>query len=367
MTFARFMEIALYDPERGYYSTADPRPTREGDFLTAPELHPIFGRAIAHQVAEVWDRLARPVPFVVRELGAGTGALAESVLGGLRRDAPDLAAVVRYEATEHNRHRRADLVRRLEAMGVGDRSTVTAVSSELPDSFVGIVLANELLDALPFHRVEAASDGSIQELLVGLDDDQLVDVPAEPSTPRLLERLATERVELVPGQRAEIRLADEALVASIGTSMTAGVAVVVDYALHAQALYDAARIDGTLVAYVGHRAHADPFRSIGRQDLTAHVDLTALERAATANGLDVLGVTSQAEFLVGNGLEALLEEARRDLGDDLAGWTLLRSAIGRLLDPRAMGAFAVAIMGRGIAPEPPLSGLSFRLPARSAR
>lgn len=357
MTFARFMELALYDPERGYYSSPEPRPTREGDFLTAPELEPIFGRAVARQVAEVWRRIGSPEDFTIREDGAGSGALAISILDGLRADAPELAPIVRYAPIEHNRHRLAELRSRLIA--AGHRPPL----STPPVTMAGVVIANEFLDALPVHRVVGSVDppGELMELYVDVGDGGYREVAARASTPALATRLAAEGVALAPGQRAEIRLDDAAWVAEVSRNLRVGAVIVVDYGLDARELYDRSRPDGTLLAYVGHRAHTDPFRSVGRQDLTAHVDLTSLRRAAVEAGLDVLGDTSQAEFLMGNGLEALLDEVRSDAGTDVARWAALRSAIARLLDPRMTGGFRVLVLGRGLGPEPPLAGLSFRL------
>jgi len=366
MTFARFMELALYDPEHGYYSSATDRPTRAGDFLTAPELHPIFGRALARQVVDVWQRLAEPDGFTIREFGAGSGTLAVALLERIALEAPRLAATLRYEPVEHNRHRRDDLRRRFETAGLADR---LASGGQPFGPMTGVVVANEFVDALPVHRVvgDPTATGGIAELFVVADGDAFREEPAAPSTPALATRLEVEGVSLGPGQRGEVRLADDAWIRDVAEDLRQGVVLVVDYGLPASELYAPSRTAGTLVAYLGHRAHGDPFRSVGRQDLTAHVDLTALEAAAAAAGLDRLGDTTQAEFLVGTGLEALLEEVRSDPTTTLGGWAALRSAVARLLDPRATGAFRVVVLGRGVAAEPALAGLGFQLPSRRAR
>ncbi|HET7026856.1 MAG TPA: SAM-dependent methyltransferase [Candidatus Limnocylindrales bacterium] len=352
MTFARFMELALYDPDHGYYSTAQARPTRDGDFLTAPELHPIFGRAIARHVAAVWQRLGAPRDFTVREYGAGSGALGEAILEGIAHDEPALAATVRYAPAEHNSHRMAELRKRLAVAGFGDR----LAPAEGP--LVGVVLANEFLDALPVHRVRGAADGGLRELIVTVADGRFTESETAPSTPLLAARLAADGVRLAPGQVADVRLADEAWLAEVARDLRGGVATIVDYALPAAELYRPARADGTLVAYLGHVAHDDLFRAVGRQDLTAHVDLTALERAAAAGGLELLGEASQAAFLVANGLADLVEEVRSNRATSLAQWSELRASVARLLDPRALGGFRVVVLGRGVASDPPLPGLA---------
>lgn len=356
ITFARFMEVALYDPEGGYYAAPDARPTREGDFLTAPELHPVFGRLIGRQLTDIWDRLGRPDPFVVREHGAGAGTLGLTALEGMRLDGSPAVHAVRYQPVEINPYRAAELVERFAAAGFADRL------GEPGGRMVGVVLANELLDAMPVHRVEVR-DGRLREILVDWAEG-FHDVLGEPTTPALARRLDDDGVVLAEGQRAEICLALDGWVAAIAADLEGGCVLVVDYGHPAAELYGPARASGTLLAYVGHRVHDDPYRSIGQQDLTAHVDLTAVERAALAAGLDVLGRTTQAELLAGLGIGEVLAEAARATTADLAGYLELRGAVVRLLDPRAMGAFKVVALGRGIAAEPPLAGFSFRLARR---
>jgi SAM-dependent MidA family methyltransferase len=348
--FARFMELALYEPQHGYYRAERRGPGREGaDFLTAPETHPIFGAALALQIEEIRARLGDPGEFVVREYAAGGGALAEAVLRGLRPG-------VRYEAIELNPFRRAELKARVPVA----HAFAAAPSAE----FEGVVLANELLDAFPVHRV-VVREGSLREIRVGWTDGAFADVEADPSTPALAARLAAEGIALGEGQQAEISLALEPWLAEIAASLARGAVIVVDYGYAATDLYSGRRGAGTLLGYRGHRVVDDPYANVGRQDLTAHVDFSAVEDIARSHGLDVLGRTSQAEFLVGVGAQELVERVRSDPGTRLEDWLALRAGLGRLLDPRATGAFGVLVLGRGIAPDPPLRGLGYRL-ARAA-
>ncbi len=181
-----------------------------------------------------------------------------------------------------------------------------------------------------------------------------------PSSPALAERLAGEGIALAEGQRAEICLALDTWVAAATADLQLGCLLVVDYGHEADELYRPARAAGTLLAYVGHQVHDDPYRSVGRQDLTAHVDLTALGRAGRAAGLATIGRTTQAELLAGLGIGDVLAEATRATIDELGAYLELRSAVVRLIDPRAMGGFKVVALGRGLAPEPPLPGFAFR-------
>ncbi len=359
ITFARFMETALYDPERGYYRSPEARPTREGDFLSAAEIHPVFGRMVGRQLTDAWERLDRPDPFVLREDGAGSGTLGLAVLAGLAADGSDLAEALRYLPVELNVHRLEELHARFDQVGLGSRVLSTSTT---PGRLAGAILANELLDALPVHRLTVV-DGRLREILVGWDG-RFVDVLGEPSTSVLADRLAAEGIVLAEGQRAEVCLAIDDWVAGTATALARGLVVIIDYGHPAPELYGPERREGRLRAYVRHTVHGDPYVHVGRQDLTAHVDLTAVERAAVGAGLDVIGTTTQAEFLAGLGLGDVLATEATDPATDPAEYLALRSAVVRLIDPRAMGAFKVMLLGRGLPVEPPLAGLAFRLPPR---
>lgn len=347
--FARFMELALYHPDHGYYRQARPGPGRAGaDFLTAPETHPIFGQAIARQVEEMRRRLGDPAAFTIREYAAGSGALAAAIL-------PELRPGARYEAVEVNEHRREELSDRLPDVAALDRAPRGR-------PFTGVVLANELLDAFPVHRV-VLRGGRLREIHVRRDGTRFADDERDPSTPRLAERLHAEDVHLGEGQQAEINLGVDDWLAEVARDLVRGFVVIIDYGYPAAELYTARRGAGTLLGYSGHRVVDDPYAAVGRQDLTAHVDFTAVERAAISLGLTPLGLTSQAEFLVGVGAAEIVERLRSDPGTEYGEWLALRSALGRLLDPRATGAFRVLILGRDVPSEPALSGLSYRLRA----
>ncbi len=354
LTFARFMAIALYDPQRGYYRVAADRPGRDGDFLTAPELHPIFGAAIARQLDEVWQRLGRPSPFVLREYGAGSGTLAAAIVAGLQADQSGLADALVYDPVEINEIRRAEILLRL-----GPLIHAPGATGQTP--FSGAIVANEFLDALPVHRVELR-DGRLRERFVDWDEAtaRLVERPGAPSIDALAQRLEQDGVALAEGQVAEICLELEPWLAEVAGDLQDGLVLVIDYGHPAGALYDPARAGGTLRAYAGQRAHADPFIAVGRQDLTAHVDLTALESGAQARGLELLGEVSQAELLLGCGLEELVDRVRSNPGTSMEQWLALRSAIARLLDPAALGGFRAVLLGHGLDREPPLLGMSRR-------
>jgi SAM-dependent MidA family methyltransferase len=358
ITFARFMELALYDPDGGYYRAAAARPGRGGDFLTAPETHPIFGAALARGLTEIWERLGRPAPFVLREFGAGTGALIQAILDRLALDRSGLEDAIRYDAIEAEPRRLEAIAARLSGMGREDVLVAPGASGE---PITGAVVANEVLDALPTHRVVVRA-GRLREVLTGSRGGQFIDVDADPTTPALAARLADEGVVLTDGQRGEVCLAVDGWVASAAAGLHRGLLLLIDYGYPAAELYDAGRRrDGTLRAYLRQRVHDDPYRHVGRQDLTAHVDVTAVERAAKRAGLSHLGTTTQAEFLVGLGTQDLLQAVQADPGTTMEVYLELRSALLRLLDPAAMGRFRVMGFGRSWPDGPPLNGFAYRL------
>jgi SAM-dependent MidA family methyltransferase len=352
MTFARFMELALYDPEAGYYMTARGSgeaatgPGRAADYLTAPEGHPIFGWALARHLESVWEALDRPNRFVVREHGAGTGALTAAILDGLRRSGSPLLDSIRYQPGDASPARLAALRDRIGELDLADRLEPL---DDRPE--VGAILANELLDALPTHRVEGGEDGALLERFVALGaDGSLATSVGPPSTPVLAARLEAEGIRLAPGQPAEVCLAVDGWVADTARTLERGELLVIDYGHDAADLYRAER-GSTLRAYHRHRVHADPLVAIGRQDLTAHVDLTAVGRAAAAAGLSAVGRTTQARFLAALEAGELLVGLQTDPSIDLGRYLEARAALVRMLDPRITGGFAVLAFGRGIAPD----------------
>jgi SAM-dependent MidA family methyltransferase len=345
MTFARFMEIALYDPARGYYRGPVARPGRAGDFLTAPEASPIFGRTLARFARGVHAAIGAPGTFTIREHGAGTGALAAPLVEELFAGdgGPD---TVDYLVAEIE-PARVEAVQR--ALSPQPGVTVRPDDGRPID---GLVVANEVLDALPTHRV-VQRDGRLREVLVGIgEDDRLVDIESDPTTPALANRLAAESIELADGQHGEICLALDAWVEGAAAGLARGALLLIDYGHPARDLYDSARrAAGTLAAYLGHQVGDDPYRAIGHQDLTAHVDLTAVERAAVAAGLDLLGTTNQTDFLARLGIGDLLVAEQTRPGADLQAYLETRSALVRMIDPGSMGRFRILVFGRGLAPE----------------
>lgn len=320
ITFARFMERALYEPGLGYYATSAERMTRAGDFVTAPELHPIFGQTVARQIDEMRQRLGSPADFTVREYGAGRRTLGKALPAGMP-----------YEPVEFD-------------------------SARPRTSFPGVVLANEFLDALPVHRVVGRSAG-LRELRVGWSDGRFVEVEADLSDDRLATWFESRHIRVADGNVADVNLQMLDWVGQVGHDLERGYALILDYGKPAELLYGPERPTSTLRAFRGQHVSSNVLGGVGRQDLTADVDLDALQAGAVAAGFDVLGQVTQAEFLLNAGLDEVYAAARAEADNDWDRALTLRAAVRWLLDSSGLGAYAVVILGKGVDAEPPLSGL----------
>lgn len=329
VTFAAFMETALYHPEHGYYSGESPVGPG-GDFVTAVH-HPGFARCLARQAAGVWTRLGEPDPFHVVELGAASGRLARDLQRELGDESPELAERARYVAVEAGRGHRSALeeagfhaVERLE---------------HLEGPVTGLVFGNEVLDALPVHVVRW-SDGALRERYVTWEEGTgFVWTSGPPSTPRLEEVLEADGITLEEDQEVTVGLAALDLLGETLDHVDAGVALFLDYADEAQALYHPSR-GNTLRSFQDHRVTGDVLADPGARDLTATVDLTALRRRAEAAGAEV-AVTTQGRFLLALGIL----EVHRELGP------LHGAGVKNLVVPGGMGeAFKALAAGRGVDP-----------------
>jgi len=370
ITFARFMELALYHPAHGYYLAPERRPGRGGDFLTAPETHPFFGFALARLLADCWERLERPDPFIVREYGAGVGGLAYDLIAGLSQTAPAAAAALRYRLIEPNPHRRQQALAAMAEVGLADRVTVEVPPpGEDPtlEPIVGVVLANEVADALPVHRLVwrgGRDDGSLRERYVVWRDEissaGFVAEEGDLSPPaRRFEpaaRLREAGVRLADGDLLEMSPAAAAWIGGVARGLARGYVLVIDYGYETAELYRAHRLRGTLRGYHQHTVTDDPFRRVGEQDLTAHVDFGALRRAGVAAGLLPAGFTTQAEFMTALGLGDLLVGLQAEPQTSAEEYLASRAAVFRLIDPGGMGRFGVLAMARAALVVPPLLG-----------
>ncbi|MBC7106336.1 MAG: SAM-dependent methyltransferase [Firmicutes bacterium] len=347
LTFAEYMDLALYHPAYGYYASAV-RTGRGGDYYTAPSVHPVFGALLAEQIAEMWRLAGAPPAWRIVEYGAGPGWLAGDILEALEGHHPDCFAAARYEIVETAPAPQAAGEGRLRER-FGPR--VRWFREPPAGAAAGCVLANEFLDALPFHLVRGEPHGGLSELYVGWDGSRLVEVPGPPSSPRLEEYLACQGVRLAPGQRAEVGLAVLDWVDGVARLLARGYALILDYGLSAAELYHSDRAGGTLRCFRRHRLCADPLVAVGEQDITAHVNFSAVAARARARGLGVLGPVHQGSFLAR--LVPLLAR-KRDLERDLGARLALKELLFRMGD-----VFRVLVLVRD-APASGLTGLSGR-------
>lgn len=341
ISFARYMNLALYAPGLGYYSAGSHKLGAGGDFVTAPELSPLFGRSLARQVAEL---MAQGIPDII-ELGAGSGALAATLLSELATlgQAPQ-----RYRILEVS----AELRERQQALlheCVPDHFDSVEWLDALPDSFSAVVIGNEVLDALPVRRVRQ-TEAQLHELGVCAKDGAL-DWAQRPADAALIA--ATPR-DLPGDYETEIGIAAPALVRSLGGQLSRGVLLFFDYGFPAHEFFHPQRKRGTLMCHYCHHAHDDPFLWPGLQDITAHVDFSAIAHAGAEAGLDLLGYTGQAQFLINSGITSLLAETP---AEDVLRYAPLAAQAQQLLSPAEMGElFKVIALGRGVTP--PLRGFS---------
>ena len=344
--FARFMELTLYAPGLGYYSAGARKFGAAGDFVTAPEMSAFFGRALARQVAQVMEA-SQPS---LLEIGAGSGRLAADLLLELEAlgSLPE-----RYEILDLS----ADLRERQQAtLAAAAPHLLPCVHwlDRLPEVFSGVVVANEVLDAMPAHVVAWREDG-IFERGVGFAETGGFTWQERPATGALLAAAGEigAQCSLPPGYESEIGLAARAWTAEWGHRLQCGALLLIDYGFPRREFYHQQRGRGTLMCHYRHHSHPDPFHLPGLQDVTVHVDFTAIIAAADAAGLDLLGYTSQGQFLLNCGILDLL--AREQPGTP--EYIRASGAINKMLLPHEMGElFKVIAIGRGI--DRPLRGFA---------
>ena len=359
------MEVALYWPDGGYYSTRRAFGPA-GDFYTAPLTHPVFGALIARQLETMWRAVGRPERFAVIEAGAGTGKLAADIIEHAPALDAGFARALAYVGIERRgRGLGAALDSRLRGNDGGGIEWATVEGGELPSAgSPGVTLGNELLDAMPVHRV-TVEEGELRELFVGLSPDgRLVETVGAPSTPALAERLVSLGVRLSEGHRAEVNLGLRAWVESAFGAIDSGYLLLIDYGHEASDYYDESRRQGTLRCYAGHTLGMNPYINVGRQDISVHVELTSLRAAAAAAGFVEAGAMSQSDLLRGLGID----EYRRDIAGRADMSPAARAAnlrqIDSLADPDGMGSFRVLAFAKG-APAAGVLGVASGPPGRA--
>jgi SAM-dependent MidA family methyltransferase len=352
ISFADFMRECLYHPDHGYYSRASARCF--GDYYTSVDVHPIFGRLLARQFAEMWELLGSPRPFVVVESGAGVGRLAGHILDFSARALPAFYAALEYVAVERSDARRAEHAVRLAAHVAAGR---VSSSNEIPRAIsAGCIFSNELLDALPAHRV-VMENGALREIYIDFENARFTEAPRKPSTPALERYFREQGITLEEGQQAEVCVEACNWIENAGRALERGFVLTIDYGHEARALYGEHHNRGTLLAYRDHTVSENLLDAPGEQDLTSHVNFTALDVWGRRAGLLRTGLVTQSQFLVAlgraNEFADLYEPVQSEM-EKLRARLLLKN----LIHPEGLGEkFQVLIQHKGVA-APRLTSLS---------
>ena len=388
ITFAQFMQVCLYSPRGGFYSSRGNRISTH--FGTSPTSHPVFGALIIRQLEQMWHLLGDPPVFHVIEVGSGDGALAQSIVHACWRMAPRLAQVLYYVAADYEPRwlpspdhtfaweNRTDDGMSPATVSAEGRQLNGAPSPSRRDAILGVqrvkteglrafrnvvgcILCNELIDNFPVHRF-AIQSGRVKEVFVTLAGGNLTEVLDEPSSPRIEERLtslglfpATASAEgrqlngapsLTEGYRGEVNLAMEDWMGQLSRALARGFILTIDYGQLATDLYAPQNNQGTLVCYHRHVVSSDPYQHIGQQDITCQVDFTSLMRLGARHGLATVGYILQRQFLANLGFASHLE-ALQTQGLSAARTALSRMAMMALVDPEEYGDFKVLAQAKG--------------------
>jgi len=337
ISFAEFMETVLYDPDGGYYTSGEKRVGFEGaDFFTSPAMSPAFGMTLARLMPLADEAVGHPETFHIVELGAGSGTTAKQILDTLRDDDYGFYERVKYICVERGGGdpggRPIEWVRDLTGVGPVN----------------GVVLSNEFFDALPVRRIAMREDG-LKEIMVGLDAaGSFCDVESPLSDPVIDKYLEENEVELAIDQEAEVCIEAERWITDIAKSMDNGVVVAIDYGHPAAELYASHRKRGTVMAYYRHKTVDNPYENIGRQDITAHVNFSAMARWGDAVGLETVAFTDQLRFLLDLGIHEVF--AKIEAGSDSFNrYQVTVQSAKTLIMPGGMGeTFKVLVQQKGL-------------------
>lgn len=344
ITFAEFMELALFHPQDGYY-TRGRSIGAEGDYFTSSTAHPAFGALIALQVKQMWELLGSPSPFYLVEMGAGGGLLAKDILSYSKLLSQPFKEALQYVALDRRP------IAQSAPEWIGSHLQPILTTGVPFRDVVGCFLSNELLDAFPVHRFKIEG-GSLKELYVTLDGERLVEIADAPSTPLIQQRLDSLAPDLVGGSlsegfRGEVNLGIGPWMQEVTQSLSRGFVITIDYGYAAQELYSPQRSRGTLQCYYMHTQSSNPYVHIGQQDITAHVDFTTVMREGEKHGLSTLGFATQRDFLTNLGMQAFMK-ALRQKGLPQHDYYANRMGMQELVQPNGLGNFKVLVQSKGL-------------------
>ena len=375
ITFAQYMEMVLYHPAHGYYAAKTEKIGVQGDFFTSPLLGADFGELLVKQFVQMWEILGKPAPFSLVEMGAGQGILAGDILTYVKLHYPDFFAVLDYTIIEKSSALRQEQQQRLQEFSLR-WCNLEEIST---NSITGCFFSNELVDALPVHQF-TLQQGRLREIYVttknltpqppslsGKGEMEFIEVIDELSTPELAKYFDLVDIKLLSsaypdGYRSEVNLAALDWLKMVGEKLQRGYLLTIDYGYPASRYYSPKRSQGTLQCYYQHRHHDNPYINIGRQDITAHVDFTALERWGDRCGLHKVGFTQQGLFLMALGIGDRIAAVSNITGQSIQEILRRREALHQLINPQGLGGFGVLVQSKELTEEEVgqnLQGLSF--------
>ena len=357
ITFADYMNLALYHPQHGYYSSEKVQIGTQGDFFTASSLGSDFGELLVEQFLEMWSVLGCPDPFNLVEVGAGSGVFAADILSYLSNSYSDLYQATNYLIIEQSE----GLIQQQKTQLKRFEKVSWKSWDEIDDySLIGCVFSNELVDAFPVHLV-TINQGQLQEIYVTISGKKVQEFIDDLSTKKLLDYFQLVDIDLTyndypENYRTEVNLVALDWLKVVSDKLKQGYLLTIDYGYPAKKYYHPQRYQGTLKCYYQHRHHHNPYVNIGQQDITSHVDFTALEKQGELLGLKKLGFTQQGLFLMGLGLGDRLS----DLSSGKYGFMEVikrRDTLHQLIDPMGLGGFGVLLQSKGLTEEQRMESL----------
>ena len=366
ITFAKFMELALYEQEYGYYSSERTRIGKEGDFYTSPCVHPSFGEIVSRFIHKVYKTL-NIQEFTIVEMGAGKGYLALDVLDSIKRDQPQFYSNLNYLIVEISPSLREE-EKALLKDHLQKISFLSSISEIGDVEIAGVLISNELLDSFPFHRLKYIKN-DFQEIYVGLRNDEFTEILDTLSASELRTYIDRYGLEFIEGQEIEINLNAKQWLLNVSRILAKGFVVTIDYGFKAHELFDPIRTTGTYMCFYKHEANENPYAHVGEQDITAHVDFSNLVLVGNDVELETVKYTTQGQFLIDWGILDILE--RNNLRNKAHELSYQKDilAIKNLFLPDLMGGkFKVLIQAKNLKnkigtfyPESPLK-ISFESP-----
>jgi SAM-dependent MidA family methyltransferase len=349
LSFAEYLNLVLYHPWYGYYSSKSDQIGARGDFFTSCSLGADFGELIAVQLQQMWEVLAYPHPFTVLEMGAGKGHLAWDILNHLQREYPHCFQAINYVINEIS----PQLRQQQQQLLTPKFPQVTWKNwQEIPDnSLIGCCFSNELVDAFPVHQL-ILSQGELKEIYVTFSDNQFKETYQPLSQPELAKyfqlcNLDFPSANYPDGYRTEVNLFALQWLETLASKLNTGYILTIDYGYDAEHYYHPQREQGTLQCYYQHQRHHNPYLYLGEQDITTHVNFTALERQGELLGLNNLGLTKQGIFLMALGLGDKLQKITNST-NNLQQIIQRRDALHQLINPAGLGNFTVLLQGKNL-------------------